>query len=138
MREDTLGELYMAVMTLPHEERSTLEELTPFDLLGMHYTTDAAEGWGGDRFVLVEKEGGYLLRLVSVWDTVEDAIEFYDTLVTLSVRIVAGLERTPGAVAGRLGFRVERGAAEDEVRVTAWFGLSAEDVESTLPYLVVR
>jgi hypothetical protein len=33
---------------------------------------------------------------------------------------------------------VERGAAEDEVRVTAWFGLSAEDVESTLPYLVVR
>lgn len=135
LREDTLGELYMGVMTLPFEERDTLEQLTPFDLLGMHYTTDAAEGWGGDRFVLVAKRTGYLLVLDSVWDTPEDALEFGATLRSLAPRVAAEMDRAPGAVAGRSGFRVEPGPAADEVRVISWLGLSPEDVESALPHV---
>ncbi len=43
----------------------------------------AAEGWGGDRYALYEgaNKGEALLAQLSVWDTDDDAIEFFDAYV---------------------------------------------------------
>jgi hypothetical protein len=41
--------------------------------------TRAAEGWGGDRYVLLENDsGGRVLHWKTVWDTERDAQEFRD------------------------------------------------------------
>jgi hypothetical protein len=42
----------------------------------MSYTNKAAEGWGGDRLVLLERGDERFLELVTVWDTEKDADEF--------------------------------------------------------------
>ncbi|MCH8309320.1 MAG: hypothetical protein IIB17_02340, partial [Chloroflexi bacterium] len=65
---DTLGELFI---------RSYLE----FDLEfrpGSATSSIAAAGWGGDQYVLLENEAGEtLFASMIVWDTEEDAVEFY-------------------------------------------------------------
>lgn len=40
----------------------------------------AAAGWGGDAFVLTARPGFYTLTLATVWDSVEDAVEFEDAM----------------------------------------------------------
>ena len=74
--EDTLGELFLALLTMPLDERGGLDAANPFAILKIEYTDDAAEGWGGDRLVLLEKDGAFCLDLVTVWDRPEDAREF--------------------------------------------------------------
>jgi hypothetical protein len=76
LHQDTLGELYMALMTAPAKERGGLDASNPMALLAMKYTNDAATGWDGDRVVLLGKGAARAARLVSVWDTPEDAQEF--------------------------------------------------------------
>ena len=62
--ENTLGELEVSLF---------LEELTG--------RKSSAEGWRGDRFVLLEGiEDNRTLVWVSFWDTVEDRNEFYETV----------------------------------------------------------
>lgn len=74
--EDTLGELYLAMVTTPRAERKGLDASNPAALMAMKYTNDAAKGWGGDRVILLGRGNDRLLQLVTVWDTEEDAQEF--------------------------------------------------------------
>lgn len=66
VHENTLGEL---------NTRIYLEHVLP-----IAYAVPAGEGWGGDRYqVLQDSQGRLALALQTVWDTPEDAEEFMDT-----------------------------------------------------------
>lgn len=74
--EDTLGELTLALLTTPLKERKGLDVGDTFGMLAIKYTNKAAEGWGGDRLVLLARGDDRVLDLVTAWDTQKDADEF--------------------------------------------------------------
>ena len=79
--QDTFGEFYL---------RSYLEMGAPRE-----QALAAAEGWGGDSYVLVHgPEGGVFFVLSHVWDTAEDAEEYYEAFGALTARRT-GLEFRP-------------------------------------------
>jgi hypothetical protein len=85
--QDTLGELYLGLFTQPFDERGGLDVAkNPLSIMGVKYTNKAAEGWGGDRLVLLGKGEARVLYLATVWDTPEDAVEFRDALAKLVQR----------------------------------------------------
>ena len=127
LREDTFGELYAAILTTPFEDRGGMD-VSDLGLLGLRFTNAAASGWGGDRFVLLERDGGYFLRMCLRWDSAADAREFHAALRELRPRIESAVAAVPGSDPELRGLRVERGA-EDEVLVTAWMGLEPALVE---------
>jgi hypothetical protein len=90
--QDTLGELYLALLTQPFAERGGLDTKDPMAILGVKFTNKAAEGWGGDRLMLLANGDARALYLVTVWDTPEDAGEFHDALAKLVQR-----DETPAA-----------------------------------------
>ena len=50
--------------------------------LGQGVANSIAQGWGGDRYALLSGPGGeYALASLIVWDTTEDAREFYEVMV---------------------------------------------------------
>jgi hypothetical protein len=76
--QDTLGELSLALFTQPFAERGGLDVAkNPLSIMGVQYTNKAAEGWGGDRLVLLGNGDARVLYLVTVWDTPEDENEFF-------------------------------------------------------------
>src|SRR5262249_53334103 len=76
--EDTLGELYPALVPAPFDQRKAVGAKDPVPVLSIGYTNKAAEGWGGDRGVLLGKGDAGVLWLVTAWDTPKDAGEFLD------------------------------------------------------------
>ena len=70
--EDTFGELMLAILTEPLAERHGLQ-VSPLAMVAQRYTSNAAAGWGGDRYVLLEHGAGHMLHMASVWDRAEDA-----------------------------------------------------------------
>lgn len=76
LTEDTLGELMLALVTTPVDRRSAPDASNPMAVMALQYTNAAATGWGGDRVILLGRGDARLLRLVTVWDTDEDAAEF--------------------------------------------------------------
>jgi len=78
LAQDTLGELALALFTQPFAERGGLDVAkNPLSIMNVQYTNKAAEGWGGDRLVLLGNGDARVLYLVTVWDTPEDASEFF-------------------------------------------------------------
>jgi hypothetical protein len=86
----------------------------------------AAAGWGGDRFAVYEgPKGEVLLASLSVWDTENDAREFFDAYVKRTELRYPGAERLPGAdlappnferTLNRLAWRTNEGGVALEVR----------------------
>lgn len=74
--EDTLGELLLAIVATPHGKRGGLDAKDPRSILGVEYTNEAAQGWGGDRVAVLAKGDERCLALVTVWDSAEDARQF--------------------------------------------------------------
>jgi len=68
------------------EYRNVLGEFTLYLLLKLHLPDEralaASAGWGGDRVLLAEKEGGRASSVFveTAWDSPDDAAEFYDAL----------------------------------------------------------
>jgi hypothetical protein len=81
--EDTLGEIMLALLTTPLKERTGLDVKNPLSILGIAYTNTAAEGWGGDRLLLLGKGKERWLELVTVWDSTEDAEQFREAVAPL-------------------------------------------------------
>lgn len=79
--QDTLGEMYLALLTTPPEERKGLDAKDPMGMLETKFTNKAAEGWGGDRLILLGKGDERCLQMVTVWDSPGDASEFREALV---------------------------------------------------------
>jgi len=76
VNQETLGEATLALVTAPESERGGLDASNPFKLMSTRYTNAAAAGWGGDRYVVLEKDGMTLFYLATLWDTDKDAAEF--------------------------------------------------------------
>ncbi|NUP96847.1 MAG: hypothetical protein HUU28_11870 [Planctomycetaceae bacterium] len=108
LREDTFGELYTAILTLPPAKRGGVDMSNPMAMLGLRFTTDAAKGWGGDRVALLAKGDARFLQWETVWDTQQDADEF---LAALAAQLTSMRDN-----AKTLG---EGGTAELEVVATA-------------------
>jgi hypothetical protein len=124
--KDTLGELLCAVLARSHDPDMNPMALTQPD----YYTTEAASGWGGDRFFVVQKGGMKIPVLgrgtpegtgepenirgiwVTVWDTPKDRTEFieaYDKHVPMKDRVTVELgERTACFLYGFEGDEVEK------------------------------
>jgi hypothetical protein len=117
--EDTLGEMYLAMATTPPEERKPLDVKNPMSIMSIHYTNPAAEGWGGDDAVLLEKSGGRVLWLVTAWDRPEDAEEFRAAADDV-------LKKSPGA--DKFRRTVDRPDAGDVVVVRVVQGVDEKDV----------
>jgi hypothetical protein len=122
--EDTLGELYLGLVTTPVEKRKGLDASNPFAILGIEYTNKASVGWGGDRVVLLGRGEARLLQLVTLWDTPEDAVEFHDALSSGW----GGQTRTAGARKTENGFFVTGDVVRgDFVVITIESGTNTED-----------
>jgi hypothetical protein len=69
---NTAGETVMALVTSPSDR--------PFEPMAAnvpaYWTNRAATGWGGDRFYLVDKDGGRSGLWITLWDTAADRDEF--------------------------------------------------------------
>lgn len=74
--QDTLGEIALALLTTPVAKRTGLDAKNPLALIGIEYTNRAAEGWGGDRLILLGQGDERWLELVTLWDSAGDADEF--------------------------------------------------------------
>ncbi|MCP3917834.1 MAG: hypothetical protein GY711_19995 [bacterium] len=131
--EDTLGELGCAFLTTPFDERGDLD-VSPLGLLGLRFTNRAAAGWGGDRYVLLEREGAALLAASTVWDSERDADEFLSALEQITEDIEAAQKHIAGYASSRVGFDAWR-VGPDEVRFGGWVGLSSEAARSALAQL---
>lgn len=123
--EDTLGELYLGLLTTPAAERKGLDAKNPLAVLGIKYTNAAAEGWGGDRALLLGKGDARALILVTAWDTTEDAQEFFDAAGSvLSPPPMTGKGDSPGGFDRAL----DRPDASDEVVVRVCSGVASQEV----------
>mgnify|MGYP000282732116 CR=1 FL=1 len=80
LHTETLGEAQLALVTSPMDERGGLDASNPMALLGMRYTNRAAEGWDGDRYTMLEKDGALLFYFASVWDSEQDQEQFVANL----------------------------------------------------------
>jgi hypothetical protein len=129
LREDTMGELGLALMTRPPAER---ERMDPMAAATTKYTTDAAEGWGGDRFVLAARGDARIVHLVSEWDSVDEAGEFTRALEGLSGFLDARAKELGDGVGG---FRVRSDPKTDRVDVTSWCGVDDDEVDRVLASL---
>ncbi len=118
--EDTLGEMMLALVTTPTEKRPKFDPKNPLSVLGIQYTNKAAEGWGGDRALLLEKGDARALWLVTVWDTPEDAKEFRDAAA-------AAFQEAPDAKSA-FHHRVDRTGDSDVVVVVAYAGVAERDL----------
>ena len=125
VHEDTLGELVLGVMTLPFDERSGLNT-SAFALASEEFTTRAAEGWGGDRLVLLESAAGAIAHLALWWDGDRDADEFAEALDDQRAGILDNLEQLAGD--GEFGLRIAQ-PESDVVLVTSWYGVEEAEVK---------
>jgi hypothetical protein len=95
------------------ESRLLLEELSG--------TRDpnAANGWGGDRYVLAESSGGDALAWVSVWDDAASRDRYQQRLGPHLSRLPAAARLDPADIQGRPGLVLRVGAVGDvEVSVS--------------------
>ena len=94
---DTLGEAILALVTTPPDKRKGLDASDAMGMMLIKYTNPAAEGWGGDRYVLMQKEDTLVLHLVTVWDTERDAKQFYESLSKQTEHLDAALGKLAGS-----------------------------------------
>ncbi|MDG1499921.1 MAG: hypothetical protein P8N31_11505 [Planctomycetota bacterium] len=93
---DTLGEAQLALVTTPPDKRSGLDASDAMGMMLLKYTNRAAEGWGGDRYVLMRKDDTLVMHMVTVWDTQRDAEQFYESIASQADHLDASLGKLGG------------------------------------------
>jgi hypothetical protein len=114
--EDTLGELALSLLTTPTVDRKGLDPSNAFSLMSVRFTNKAAEGWGGDRLVLLGRGDDRFLQLVTVWDTPKDAEEFVAALETAAPKVWSGARDAEAGWVARFtptAWDVQRGATPE-------------------------
>lgn len=132
---DTLGELYLALVTTPASVRDSVNPADPATALAVKFTNEAAEGWGGDSLVLLEKDDASYLHLVTAWDTERDAVEFEEQMLAVLPEI--GRLKDSGEWSGETN--VQRDGAVVQVRSHA--NVEEADLEAlpgTITYSVSK
>lgn len=126
--ENTLGEIGLAMCTDPLKRRKGLKG--QLAMLGAKYTNRAAEGWDGDRFLVLGNGDARVLVGHSVWDSSKDARQFASALDGLSAHVTAGvveMARIRGVDGA--GFRLRPDEAKQQVSFASWFGVELEEFE---------
>ncbi len=116
--EDTFGEMILALLCEPLEERKGMR-LSPLATLNLRYTNEPAAGWGGDRYAYLRREGAEFLHLCTVWDDADEAEEFEQALDALSGQLAVR-----GAEDSLRGYSTRR-VNPRRVDWSAWSGLKA-------------
>lgn len=134
--EDTLGELGLTLFSTLPEDRKGIDVSNPMSIVLVKYTNAAATGWGGDRYLLLERDGARVVRLVTRWDSAGDADEFFASAEALQPHLAEAnlrhcLQVDAFGSGCRSGARVRR-SATDEVLVTSWIGVTADEVDALL------
>ncbi len=130
LAENTMGELQLALLTEPLKKRKGIGN--PLQMMAVQYTSKAAKGWGGDRYVLLAKGDARVIHLASTWDREKDAIEFHaavEELVPYLEDSVGGFtrwqaERQEVFAAAGVGVKLERDGSK--VFLTIGFGAGDE------------
>jgi hypothetical protein len=108
LEESTLGELDWRVLFEQYVDSST--------------ATRVAAGWGGDRFQLFKRntDGATALAVQTVWDTPNDAQEFFDAYAQVASRRYGGDIDSSGPMdmAGRQVWSGRAGAWSHEIAAT--------------------
>lgn len=151
---DTLGELYLSMLSTPRAKRTGLDASNALAMAAIAYTNKAAEGWGGDRLALFRRGDDAFLQLVTAWDTPADADEFAEALGDAQhpdvIPTFTAAERTrangwfPGATPTQV--RITRQATGDGiavvvVRVFSFAGSAPDEAELgrlLVPFHVAR
>jgi len=129
----TLGELMLAILVEDEDASQAIDMSDPRSIVAVEYTNDAAAGWGGDELLLLEKDGGHLVHLATVWDTSDDAREFRDALSAAKPRICA-ITDAMGSIGG---LRVELEFEARRVTVVSYVDIEPTDVDALLAELDV-
>ncbi len=137
--EDTLGELGLALFANPPEERASIDlGKNAVAVMRIQYTNEAAEGWGGDRYVLLAKDGARAVVSVSVWDTPADAGEFLAAAESARGRILeSNLRLAADHDAEGAGVRVDA-IGTDQVFFASWYGADEREIDALLESLTWR
>lgn len=122
-REDTFGELGLAQVA-DAGRGETLDLSNPAALLSIPFTHPTAEGWGGDRMILLGNGTGAWLRLVSVWDSERDAGEHYAMLLS-QAPLFSGAAAALGGEESDV--EIAYGESPDEVVLSIWSGVERRD-----------
>lgn len=89
-RRDVLGELMLAILSTPPDQRKGVET-NPLKLLAMRYTNSAASGWDGDEVLLLKGPGGSSATLLLTWwDDEAEATEFAQAMGPLMEQVATG------------------------------------------------
>jgi len=122
LKSDTLGEVNLSLFSRPLGKRQAFTALPTF-------TSDAAAGWGGDRFVLLGNEDARLLYLMTSWDSELDTDEFVEALESVTTHI----DKAANALGdGEGAIEWTRDEEANEVRITVRAGIDAEEAERVL------
>jgi hypothetical protein len=111
-------------------------------IVGMELTNPIAEGWGGDRLILLAKDEARLLVLATCWDTERDAAEFYGAMHLIEPQMTraakALVETEKFGKHSTSGVSIGYGNALDEVRVRVQCGVSKSELEKVEKALTYR
>jgi len=139
LRSDTLGELGLALVV--QGPGKPLDLSNPMAVLEVAYTNEFAEGWGGDRVLLLGNGNQSWLRLATVWDSERDAGEFYAGMHDALPRFEKAC-RELGSEGASHGVKLAYGQHRDEVVLTLWTGITRprdrKVIEDGVSYSVAR
>ena len=139
LHRNSLGELGMALLTTPPDERNGIDLSDPMEPLRVRYTRRAALGWSGDSYVLLERGAGRLLVSISRWDDAEDSLEFYEAVEEVRPHImestlqscieVAPPGSSPGCLAGAF---ISRDEESNICMLASWYGVAEEEADKVI------
>ncbi len=130
LTEETLGEAILALVTAPADERGGLDVSNPMSMMSIAYTNDAAAGWGGDRYVLLEKDGMTLFHLTTRWDTEVDKEEFLANLSGQSKTLHAAHEQMVDEKG--TGIHIQASPGRVDLTVVIGSGDGFQDIEALI------
>jgi hypothetical protein len=108
IHENTAGEILAAILTTPADEK-----LDPMAAgLPTYWTNTAAEGWGGDRFFLLEAGPGPAPAVwITLWDTADDRDQFKTTYASAFGKPLTSASIGTRGVAFLYGFSNDQSSA---------------------------
>lgn len=95
---NTMGEIFLAMVVNPPEERDSIDPANPMSVLQIRYTNDAATGWDGDAYVLAGRGAERVFHSVSIWDDDAEAVEFAAAAKAMGPHFDAALEALSAGV----------------------------------------
>jgi hypothetical protein len=120
LRQDTLGELLCAIVASRPSRRGGIDMTKPGALASVQFSNAAAQGWDGDRVVLVGSGPARVLQWTTVWDTPEDAQQFLDALNAQFDDLENSVALLTGDRELAYGVVMQAGAKSDEIVFTVY------------------